>query len=139
MDFIDVLRFEDSAGIGPYTSPRSPYSFGYMGDYDAPGARRFRDLMRRHDGCSAHQSPYGWNEPWSKVRQESYPYCGFKDLDQLLEWFSDELIELLLTLGFQLISYRVPVGDVALGSQQTCFNKKNVIMHTVVLTSTSTK
>lgn len=136
MDFIDVFRFEDVAGIGPYTSPRAPYNFGYMYDiYANPSAQQLRELMHTHDGCPSHPSPWGYGEPWSMIArgQELYPYCGFKDLDQLVGWFDDEIVELLLAFGFQLVSYRVPASDVVFGNLQVCFSKKNAFERIVVL------
>lgn len=120
MDSIDVLRFEDCNGAGPYCSPRSPYSYDNC-DRSAK-ARRMRELFLDHRGDS-HPNPHQGGEPWDVGVRHDDDVCGFRDLDQLCAWFSDEEVELMLDFGFSLVTYRVPASDVRVGRKQACFVK----------------
>lgn len=120
MDFIDVLRFEDSQGRGPYCSPFSPY--GDANCLKTPAACRLKVLMHGHHDMR-HPDPHQIGEPWDVGGRRDGDVCGFKDLDQVCDWFSDEEVELLLDFGFSLVSYRVPAHDVTIGNMQVCFVK----------------
>lgn len=118
MDFIDVLRFEDINQRGPYSSPLSPYSFDNCSRL--PKATRMRNLFIEHR-APQHPPPTSLGEPWVGRNMAGHEVCGFKDLDQVCDWFSDEEVELMLDHGFSLVSYQVPAKDVTIGIRQVCF------------------
>lgn len=106
-----VFRVEHpSDGVGPY------HSSVLAGDYSF---ERYGNWTNRNHEDVEHPSP----------RMEKLPLpgsglvCGFVSLEQLKDWFNEEELQALHSLGFQLVVYEVYWKDVHEGRKQCVFKR----------------
>lgn len=114
-----IFRVETSDGYGPYRNSVFP-SRMWVTDWS-------RHTDDRHP-CSDDEFPqwYWWNPqqpfPEGYPNQHDEYVCGFKDLDQLFEWFDDDVeIDNLFKLGFDIYEFEVEFA--LIGKYQVMFHK----------------
>ena len=116
-----IFRIETSEGYGPYR------------DGPVPSRMWMTDTSRHWDNqhpCPGDEFPQ-WNFWNSTPFPEGYPkvkleyFCGFKDLDQLFEWFDDREIDNLFKLGFDIYEFEVEFAFI--GMYQVMFHKPTAI------------
>lgn len=112
-----IYRIENSEGYGPYRD--GPVHSGMW----AVNMERHYD--NRHP-LPSYEFPQ-WDFWAAALFPEGYPiyqteyFCGFKDLDQLFEWFDEEEIDNLFKLGFDIYEYEVEFAFI--GRYQVMFHK----------------
>ena len=111
-----VYRFENEAGVGPYTGI-TKFDISTV----VPGLDR--------NGSSRHPSPAidfsGDTSPWVKGMSRYNSHFGFSTLHQLMDWF-DPLQQIQLAdLGFHLTTYQVDPEHVVLLNRQCAFVRKH--------------
>lgn len=105
-----VLRIEDSLGIGPYVAHRSD--------------DEFQNLM--HDLSQGDRHPAPYYDGLVGMVPSDYVF-GFRDWEQLKDWFTFEEYQKLQSFGFAHHYYLVPKEDVIYLWHQVMFNKHSAI------------
>lgn len=102
-----IYRIEDAHGCGPYTT-----------------SLKSKWMFTSHDDSYRHPVPFMDNKIkifiLSLGNDRHLSRFGFETLSALYEWFSDDELDRLTSLGFNIVEYFV--NDYALGSKQIVFN-----------------
>lgn len=87
----DIVRVEHSeTGVGPY---RDNY-------HGTKAAIYLNDMVNRHCKPSKHPSPH--DDTGINRSPKSGEFCGFKDLKQLHQWFTDDEIIIMESFGYKI-------------------------------------
>lgn len=96
-----IFRVEDKCGNGPYRRGDNLASL----------------LANKHNGDSSHPTPI-----LDGIENRQNYFCGFKDLDQLFNWFNP-YTEILKKAGFAVSVYEIDKEYVLEGNYQVCFRR----------------
>lgn len=103
-----VLRIEHpKSGLGCYIHK-------YV---DSQQAVEYEEMYRRHSTDDEHPNPF--QDIGNSM--QSNEFCGFADAEQLHNWFTDEELKMLFSLGFELIE--VEAKNIRYGKRQVVFEK----------------
>lgn len=106
-----VLRIEHpESKKGCYTH----FPFGNNG-----GGQELSQMISRH-ADSKHPNPF-IDEGLNYYHITSNEFCGFANEKQLHNWFTDAELEMLYSLGFELV--KVEVKNIRVGEYQVVFEK----------------